>query len=90
MLINDYLTPVPPTPYKGKVKFLYVYYAPDLRIRDLDNMTAVVMKFANDSLVKSNFIIDDNTKYVEDIHLAYGGLDPDKFGHVDIHVFKND
>ena len=89
-LLKNHLVPVPKTPYPGKVKLLYVYYAPSKHRRDLENMTAVVMKFTNDALVDSGFLVDDNTSIITNIHLAYGGLDPNKFNHCDLHIFKDD
>lgn len=89
-ILEDHLTPAPLQPYNGRVKLLYVYYAPSKHIRDLDNMTGVVMKFTNDALVKSGFLVDDNTAFIQNIHLSYGGLDPDKFNHCDLHIFKDE
>lgn len=88
-LLGSHLKPFPAEPYQGLVKLLYVYYAPDKRVRDLDNMTGLIMKFTNDALTKYGYIEDDNTKHIRNIHLAYGGLDPDKFNHCDLHIFKD-
>ena len=60
-LLDDYLLPIPKSPYNGTAKLLYVYYAPNKAIRDLDNMTAIIMKCTNDTLVQRGFIVDDNT-----------------------------
>lgn len=88
-LLGNILTPTPKSPYPARVKLLYVYYAPSNHIRDLDNMTTIVMKFTNDALVHYGFLIDDNLTFVQNIHLAYGGKDPDKFNHIDLHIFKD-
>jgi len=88
-LLGPILGSPPPVPYRGKVKLLYVYYAPDKTKRDLDNMTAIVMKFTNDSLVKYGFLEEDNTHHIQNIQLTYGGLDPAKFNHCDLHIFKD-
>ena len=88
-LLADILKPVPKSPYDGRIKLLYVYYAPSAHIRDLDNMTSIVMKFTNDALTEYGFIVDDNLSFVQNIHLAYGGRDPNKFNHIDLHIFKD-
>lgn len=89
-LLQSMFPKEPTEPYSGLVKLLYVYYAPDKRIRDLGNMCALLMKFSEDALVQSGFLTDDNTKHIQNIHFAYGGLDPSKFNHVDLHIFKDD
>lgn len=88
-LLGDYLQPAPKSPYPGRVKCLYVYYAPNRAIRDLSNMTTMVMKFTEDALVKYGFLVDDNTSYIQNIHLAYGGIDPDKRNFCDLHIFQD-
>ena len=88
-LLADILVPVPASPYSGRVKLLYVYYDPSNHRRDLDNMTTIVMKFTNDALSQYGFILDDNLTYIQNIHLVYGGRDPDKFNHIDLHIFKD-
>ncbi len=90
VLLKSMLQPVPVSPYTGKVRLLYVYYAPNKIRRDLDNMTSVVMKFTNDALVQYGFLVDDSTSQIQNIHLSYGGIDPEKFNHIDLYIFKDD
>lgn len=88
-VLDKILVPVPAVPYDKPVKLLYIYYAASSHRRDLDNMTAVLIKFTNDALVNKGFLIDDSTEYIKNIHVVYGGKDPNKFNHCDLHIFKD-
>ena len=82
--------PSPPKePYNDIVKFLFTYYAPDKRIRDLGNMCALVDKFTSDVVVDLGFITDDSTRHIHNIHFAYAGLDENKFNHARLYIFKD-
>lgn len=89
MLLKSYLKPIPSIPYEERAKLLYIYYAPDKRLRDLGNMSTIIMKFTEDALVKAGFIKDDNTNHIQNIHFSYGGLCGNKCSHVDLHIFKD-
>lgn len=88
-LVHRLLPEPPPTPYQGLVKFLFIYYAPDARIRDLSNMCAIVDKFTSDAVVEAGFIADDNTGFIQNVHYAYGGKDVNKFNHARLYIFKD-
>ena len=59
----------------GQVRFHYVYYAPDRKLRDLNNVVGVIDKFFGDALVELGRLEDDNLNFVPAYSCEFGSID---------------
>jgi Holliday junction resolvase RusA-like endonuclease len=64
-------------PVSGTVKVIYTIWYPTKREFDIDNIGSVITKFTHDALVELGVLVDDNFKFVSEIHFKYGGVDKD-------------
>lgn len=61
----------------SQVQFHYVYYAPDKKLRDLNNVVGVIDKFFGDALVELGRLEDDNLNFVPAYSCEFGSIDKD-------------
>ena len=57
------------------VELIYTFYRKDKRNVDLNNIGAVVDKFATDGLVLAGVLPDDSVKFIKKISYIDGGID---------------
>ena len=57
------------------VALLFIYFAPDKRIRDLGNMLAIHEKYFSDALVELGCLPDDSYEYINEIVYRFGSID---------------
>lgn len=60
-----------------RIKIHYKIYYENARKFDLDNVVAIVSKFAQDALVELGRLPDDNYEHIVQITGTFGGIDRD-------------
>lgn len=56
------------------VTLLFVYFAPDKRVRDLGNMLAIHEKYFSDALVELGCLPDDSYEFINEIVYKFGAI----------------
>jgi len=72
--VEDQIRELPPL---EKIQIHYKIYYENKRKFDIDNVMSVISKFAQDAIVETGILPDDNYEHIVKIAGSFGGVDKD-------------